>query len=82
MQEDEAMTAQPKASIDYAGAYRELRDRVTELVRANDDSRLDVIAPATPAWRVRDVVAHLAGVCDDVTHGNMDGVASDEWTGA
>jgi uncharacterized protein (TIGR03083 family) len=31
---------------------------------------------------VRDVVAHLGGVCDDVAHGNMDGVATDHWTRA
>ena len=65
---------------DYAAAYRELRVRVTDLVRNTDPDALDATAPATPAWRVRDVVAHLAGVCDDVSNGNMDGVASDAWT--
>jgi hypothetical protein len=75
------MTEGRQAGIDYSGAYRELRERVTELLRVQSDARLDATAPATPAWRVRDVAAHLAGVCDDVSHGNMDGVASDEWTG-
>jgi uncharacterized protein (TIGR03083 family) len=76
------MTDGHLAGIDYASAYRELRERVTELLRTQSDAQLDATAPATPEWRVRDVAAHLAGVCDDVSHGNMDGVASDEWTGA
>ncbi len=65
---------------DYASAYRDLRTRVLELLRSRDAAALDVIAPATPEWRVRDIVAHLAGVCDDIAHGNLEGVASDEWT--
>jgi len=67
---------------DYAGAYHEVRVGLMELLRSRSDAELDVIAPATPEWRVRDIVAHLAGVCDDITEGNMTGVASDEWTAA
>lgn len=61
---------------DYASAYRELRVRVTDLLRSVEPEALDAIAPATPEWRVRDVAAHLAGICDDAMHGNMGGVAS------
>ena len=67
---------------DYAGAYRDLRVRVTELLRARPESVVERLTPATPEWRVRDVVAHLGGVCDDVAHGNMNGVATDTWTQA
>lgn len=67
---------------DYSGAYAELRERVSVLVRDRDAAELEAVAPATPEWRVRDVVAHLAGVCDDVNNGNMAGVASDDWTAA
>jgi uncharacterized protein (TIGR03083 family) len=70
----------PDAGWDYAAAYRELRERLTGLVRASSEDELDQMAPATPEWRVRDVVAHLAGVCDDVDHGRLAGVATDEWT--
>ncbi|MEX2267193.1 MAG: maleylpyruvate isomerase family mycothiol-dependent enzyme [Acidimicrobiia bacterium] len=66
---------------DYASAYRELLERVTDLVRAHPDE-LDEVAPATPEWRVRDIVAHLAGICDDVAHARLDGVGSEEWTNA
>ncbi len=67
---------------DYSSAYCGLRTRVLELLRSRDAADLDAVAPATPEWRVRDVVAHLAGVCDDISNGNLEGVASDEWTGA
>lgn len=67
---------------DYETAYRELRERVTELLSDRPDRELEQVAPATPAWRVRDVVSHMGGVCDDITTGNMDGVASDAWTQA
>jgi uncharacterized protein (TIGR03083 family) len=69
-------------SPDYASAYRDLRTRVSDLVRNADPAALENTAPATPDWRVRDVVAPMAGVCDDIAHGNMEGVASDEWTDA
>jgi uncharacterized protein (TIGR03083 family) len=69
-------------AIDYAGAYHDLRVHVTALLRDTEPSELEKVAPATPAWRVRDVLAHIAGVCDDVSNGNLAGVATDEWTDA
>ena len=65
---------------DCADAYRELRGRVTELVRATDPATLDGLAPATPEWRVRDILAHMAGVNTDIVNGVLDGVGTDEWT--
>jgi uncharacterized protein (TIGR03083 family) len=65
---------------DYESAYRDLRLRVIVLLRDRPDEVLEQIAPATPQWRVRDIVAHLGGVCDDIAHGNMDGVATEPWT--
>lgn len=52
-----------------------------ELLRRYENEA-DTVAPATPEWRVRDVLAHMTGVCDDVINGNLEGVASDEWTAA
>lgn len=46
------------------------------------EETLDAVAPATPEWRVRDVLAHLAGAMADIASGNLDDVASDKWTGA
>lgn len=67
---------------DYERAYRDVRVRVTELARDVPADDLDQIAPATPDWRVRDVIAHMAGVCDDIANGNLAGVATDPWTQA
>jgi uncharacterized protein (TIGR03083 family) len=66
----------------HAPSYEQLRVRVTELVCDTEPQLLDRPAPATPEWRVRDVLAHLAGVADDVVNGRVEGIASDEWTAA
>ena len=66
----------------HALVQAELRVRVTELVRDVDPAVLDQPAAATPGWRVRDVLAHMVGVSDDVVNGRLDGIASDAWTGA
>jgi len=69
-------------SESHAVAYKALRGRVREVVEAADPAALDVIVPATPEWRARDVLAHLVGVTDDVVNGRLDGIASDPWTQA
>ena len=66
----------------HAVAYAALRARVAGVVQAADAAALDRTAPATPAWRTRDVLAHLVGVADDATNGRLEGAASDAWTAA
>jgi len=65
---------------DCAAAYHALRERVAALVTAADARALDARAPATPEWRVRDVLAHMTGVNTDIVNGALDGVATDAWT--
>lgn len=60
--------------------YREARDRITQIVAGTPDEQLAGSVPACPGWSVKDVVAHLAGVCADILSGNLDGVATDPWT--
>ena len=67
---------------EHAAVHAELRTRVVGLVEAVEPSALDRIAPATPEWRVRDVVAHMVGVSDDVVNGRLDGITSEAWTAA
>jgi uncharacterized protein (TIGR03083 family) len=67
---------------DYGQAYAGVRTRTAALVRTASDAQLDAVAPATPEWRVRDVLAHMAGVPTDVLAGRMEGIASDAWTEA
>jgi uncharacterized protein (TIGR03083 family) len=39
-----------------------------------------LMAPSCPAWTVRQVFAHQAGVAADLLAGRLDGVATDPWT--
>jgi Mycothiol maleylpyruvate isomerase N-terminal domain len=66
----------------HAAAYRGVRERVTELVRAAPPEALAAIAPATPQWRARDVFAHIVGVATDIVNGNVADAAADHWTAA
>lgn len=63
-----------------AAAYSDLRARVTALVRDADPALIAAIAPATPEWRVHDVLAHVSGVNADIVSGTLDGVGTDAWT--
>jgi uncharacterized protein (TIGR03083 family) len=60
-------------------AYRGVHDRVAAVVLAADG---ETPVPCCPGWRVRDVVAHLAGLCEDWVDHRLDGYASDSWTAA
>jgi uncharacterized protein (TIGR03083 family) len=66
-------------TFDLGDAYRASRLRVAELV---DDSLAARPVPATPEWNVHDVVAHLAGVMNDIAGGNTEGAATTPWTAA
>jgi uncharacterized protein (TIGR03083 family) len=66
----------------YIAEYRALRGRVRDLLSAYDAAALERPAPATPEWRVRDVLAHVVGVPDDSLHGRLDGVTTAAWTAA
>ncbi len=70
------------SDIDHGAIYRGVRVRITALVSELPEKALDCLAPATPEWRVRDVVAHLAGGAADIVSGNLADVASDDWTRA
>jgi uncharacterized protein (TIGR03083 family) len=56
--------------VDLAGAYRDGRQRLTALVTA-PGAQVDRFVPLTPAWRVRDVVAHVTGVAEDLLAGSF-----------
>lgn len=67
--------------VDLGASYRAARQRVSALVGTVDvDPAVSV--PATPAWNVHDVVAHLAGIAVDARSGNMEGAPVDAWTAA
>jgi uncharacterized protein (TIGR03083 family) len=73
--------ADHNGGVTDAEIYGEARTALIALARDHVDE-LDQPAPATPGWRVRDVLSHVGGVCDDILHGNLEGVATDAWTAA
>lgn len=67
--------------LDGGEIYAETRQRIIELVGARPDS-VERVVPATPDWRVRDLLSHLAGNCACILEGRMGGVGTDPWTAA
>jgi uncharacterized protein (TIGR03083 family) len=65
---------------DLPRLYRETRERLTALVAALDDAALAAPVPTCPGWLVRDVVAHLAAVVEDVLAGRLAGPPTEEET--
>lgn len=47
---------------DYADEYATCRSRIRELLDGCDDATAATVVPACPAWTVRDLCAHLAGI--------------------
>lgn len=68
-------------SVDPGILYRECRERITALV-TEDGVDESLVVPATPEWTVHDVIAHLSGISEDATNGNMAGAPGDAWTAA
>jgi uncharacterized protein (TIGR03083 family) len=64
----------------FGSAYRETRERVTELITPLSDEELKGIVPACPEWSVKDLFGHLAAIATDVVEGRWDGGGSPEWT--
>jgi uncharacterized protein (TIGR03083 family) len=62
--------------------YAQGRGRITELVSDLNEEQAGARVPTCPRWTVRDVVAHVTGVCADILAGNVVGVATDPWTDA
>ncbi len=65
---------------DSGQLYRRHVEAVTALASGLGEDQLATDVPATPAWTVRDVVAHLAGGCADAVTGRTDGAPGPEWT--
>src|SRR5918994_401136 len=65
---------------DWGGLYRDNVLSLCNLADGLTDEDLGTTVPGTPAWTVRDVLAHLAGASTDLATGRMDGAPGPEWT--
>jgi uncharacterized protein (TIGR03083 family) len=62
--------------------YDDSRARLLTLVSGLDEKGLAAPVPACPGWRVRDVVAHLTAVGEDVLEGRLTGPPTEEQSAA
>ena len=60
--------------------YRAARHRIGTLAGGLTDEQLRTPVPATPAWSVHEVLAHLVGGAADVLAGRLDGAPGESWT--
>ncbi|MBK5287620.1 MAG: maleylpyruvate isomerase N-terminal domain-containing protein [Acidimicrobiia bacterium] len=58
-------------SVDCGALYESIRRDLISVVLAADPSDLEALVAATPEWRVRDVVAHVTGIAEDLNAGNF-----------
>ena len=65
---------------DWGQLYRDHVDAVAALAPTLTQDQLATRVPATPAWTVHEVVAHMAGCPVDFLTGRMDGAGSPDWT--
>ena len=65
---------------DWARLYRANAEALAGLAQGLAEEQCRVHVPATPAWTVHDLYAHLAGGPADALTGRMDGAPGPEWT--
>lgn len=65
---------------EMADLYDACLGEVDRLVADLTPEQLATVVPATPAWTVHQLIAHLAGSAVDATSGRMDGAPGPEWT--
>jgi uncharacterized protein (TIGR03083 family) len=65
---------------DWGQLYRDHVTLIGALAGDLSDEQLATTVPATPAWTVHQVLAHLAGGAADSLSGRTDGAPGPEWT--
>ena len=58
-------------TLDCGDIYKALRGDFVGLIGNATTGQLDTLVAATPEWRVRDVLAHVAGLTEDLNAGNF-----------
>lgn len=62
--------------------YADLRSETIDLVRDLDAATVATRVPQCPDWSVKEVIAHVTGIAEDMVSDNLDGIGSDMWTAA
>jgi len=71
------MTSTPPTAEQYRDAYSALHRRLDDLLAPTHGAEP---VPSCPGWTVRDVLAHLVGLCDDWINNRLGGYATPSWT--
>ena len=69
-------------TFDIEARYLFAQRSFAEMARALSQDDWATPMPCTPAWTVRDVLSHVAGIPDDALAGRMDGAPGEAWTAA
>lgn len=69
-------------SSDAVTAYSDLRSRMSEMLDGAGDEVALARLPHCPLWTVKDALAHMIGVVEDILIGNVKGVTTAQWTQA
>jgi len=68
------------STTDWGDLYREHVSAVSALAGGLDDDQLATPVPGSPAWTVREVLAHLAGGPADSINDRTEGAPGPAWT--
>lgn len=69
-------------TVDCGEVYERSRLALVDLVRSLDGAQLATTVPATPAWTVRDVLAHVVGITADLNAQRFPAGDPEAWTAA
>ncbi len=72
--------AERAAHEDCGARYETLRRSFIALARTATPEELERTVPASPSWRVRDVLAHVAGLTEDLNRGDLGPGDPEAWT--
>ena len=66
--------------VDAAALYERTRLALLDLVESLTAAQRRTTVPASPAWSVQDVVAHVTGIAADLNAGHLPDVEPEAWT--
>ncbi len=67
-------------TVDCGAVYAATRARFVALMESLAPDGLASVVPATPAWTVRDTLAHVVGIAADLNTGMIETTDPDGWT--
>jgi uncharacterized protein (TIGR03083 family) len=65
-----------------AAVYADLRTDTIALVQSLTAQEVELKVPQSPDWSIRDVVAHVVGIIDDILSNNLADIGTGSWTDA